>query len=455
MRVPIAPRGLGKRRFEHLAMRSAHENHSFGWRSGDEELLEYAERVADHVARAGKIPKESRIFEAIEAFRTSSKVTRSANRIELYRQLNAIIGLVDSALLDKLKKKGFLLRKVRVSLASLVPFAVGFLTLLLTFYLAFQSSELQKADTALKEYQRWADEQPGEKIYNAWRMFRYEAALNSTKMPLTQLDAYNRIVADAKRLINKGQAIQGILTNSASTLAVPKAWETSGPDWLNDLAKVLNQNKALCAKKDKNSAGDPNKSATPPDCEGKLVELTFPRNFNPQECSAILQESYHSKPTVDLSKDIDTQYCFLSLLNIDPNVVDYSSFVSIYPIKNKVDMLTVWLLPCLYGMLGVCVYLMRSYVLGENRPSGPNDTVLNMFTNTLRIALGGLAGIIIGWFWVPPPTTGGAVAVSISSIPFGLSFLAGFSMDAFFTQLDRLKKGLDRPDEPATQSTGN
>jgi hypothetical protein len=60
----------------------------------------------------------------------------------------------------------------------------------------------------------------------------------------------------------------------------------------------------------------------------------------------------------------------------------------------------------------------------------------------MRIALGGVAGIIIGWFWVP------TAGVQISSIPFGMAFLAGFSIDTLFSLLERLNKKATDGSEP-------
>lgn len=69
----------------------------------------------------------------------------------------------------------------------------------------------------------------------------------------------------------------------------------------------------------------------------------------------------------------------------------------------------------------------------------------SMLLLVLRVALGGLAGIIIGWFWVPAPPSGSgnSIATAISSIPFGLAFMAGFSIDTLFSLLERIKRTID------------
>jgi ABC-type proline/glycine betaine transport system permease subunit len=70
---------------------------------------------------------------------------------------------------------------------------------------------------------------------------------------------------------------------------------------------------------------------------------------------------------------------------------------------------------------------------------------INFLPSVLRMALGGIAGIVIGWFWVPAPSKG-AELVAITSAPFALAFLAGFSIDILFSLLDRLNRAIS--DEP-------
>ena len=101
-------------------------------------------------------------------------------------------------------------------------------------------------------------------------------------------------------------------------------------------------------------------------------------------------------------------------------------------------------MPGLYGLLGACVYLMRDFVLVNGTYAlARNPTVLSMLSLSLRIALGGLAGVIIGWFWVPSGTGPCAAMPVVSSIPFGMAFLAGFSIETLFSLLDRLNKAVD------------
>lgn len=390
------------------------------------QLVNDAELLADYAARAGVLPEGSAIFASLEALRSAKGGETATARAALYRDVRDVAKAISPMSLYKLKRRGSVQGQLRNALANSVPFIVGFLTLVLTLYLAFQSSELQKADTALKEYQQWSDEHPKEKLYNAWKMFRYDQVLNDSRPPQAQLDAYNRTVYEAKRLVDKGAAIQDLLINASTTLIFPRYLGDLGPQWFRRLVRRLNGEDAP---------------------EGKSSQqIQFSEDLDAKKCSAMFRNASKegglsvAASAFDLGTDVDSQRCFLTLLNINSAAADYSPFISIYPTKSKVNLLTVWLLPWLYGMLGACVYLMRDFVLlGGLARLKQDPTLLSMLALLLRVTLGGLAGIIIGWFWVPPPISGGSAAVPISSIPFGLSFLAGFSIETLFTLVERLK----------------
>jgi len=117
---------------------------------------------------------------------------------------------------------------------------------------------------------------------------------------------------------------------------------------------------------------------------------------------------------------------------------DYPMVSMIYQTRNKVNLLVSWMLPGLYGLLGACVFLMRELLVVNKTRS--DARIVDMLSLLLRVALGGLAGIIVGWFWVPTSPTPASSAIEVSSVSFGVAFLAGFSIDSLFALLDRLLK---------------
>jgi hypothetical protein len=105
----------------------------------------------------------------------------------------------------------------------------------------------------------------------------------------------------------------------------------------------------------------------------------------------------------------------------------YGAILKLHDIMN---ILGLWYLPALYGMLGSSVFHMRRFL----DPNIPNPSSIR---TAYRIFLGAFAGIVVVWFWAPAPQKGGEQVLSTLS-SFSIAFLVGFSIDIFFQALDRL-----------------
>jgi hypothetical protein len=96
------------------------------------------------------------------------------------------------------------------------------------------------------------------------------------------------------------------------------------------------------------------------------------------------------------------------------------------------EVLQQYVLPLLYGWLGAMAYVLRT--LGQQSRarlfSKENQTDFN-----LRVWLGVVAGLAIGWFFRSDKGMGPAVG-SISAL--ALAFVAGYSVDLLFTAMDRV-----------------
>jgi hypothetical protein len=105
-------------------------------------------------------------------------------------------------------------------------------------------------------------------------------------------------------------------------------------------------------------------------------------------------------------------------------------------IKEKISLRIVWFLPFMYGLLGSAIFVMRN-VASVRTPS------MEWLAIAMRISLGGVAGIVVGWFssaasnLVPTNT--------LISLPFALAFLTGYGIDALFNVLDRLSRLIADP----------
>ena len=404
-------------------------------------LLQEAETLGIYAARNGSLPEDSRIFEVINSIRSALERGEHPGLSPLIAEITKVsnaAGLTIKQLLRRETPMG----QFRQWAAQMTPFLLGFVTLLLTLYLTFQSSQLHKADLALRENQDLVSERPQEKIYLAWKMYKYESVLNVKELPLAQLDNYQKLVDDAKRLYVKRTAVQFLLTDASVIRYVPEWLENVGPQWFRNLAKNLN---------------DPGSVTDPLSVDGGMAINTDEKGLQEAKLTPIDCAEWPALPvknakaaTLNNKSDVD-QYvqsfaCFMQSLQIVDD--GYPTEPSIYATRNKVHLLVAWLLPGLYGLLGACVFVMRDLLRDhESIKVGGDARIVDLLTLLLRVALGGLAGIIIGWFSVPTSPITSSVAVNISSIPFGLAFLAGFSIESLFTLLDRLNKTIGQQDE--------
>ena len=97
-------------------------------------------------------------------------------------------------------------------------------------------------------------------------------------------------------------------------------------------------------------------------------------------------------------------------------------------LQEKMSILWTYILPMLYGLLGSSVFIMRS-ILGGNY----NFTIFQFSASALilRISLGGISGLVIGWFTLTQD------ASKLTTTPFAVAFIAGFSIEILFSLLDR------------------
>ena len=119
------------------------------------------------------------------------------------------------------------------------------------------------------------------------------------------------------------------------------------------------------------------------------------------------------------------QSAAVSLGAIVPNLISASDHV-----KHVVALQSEWILPFLYGLLGSMLFVMRA--VGNIRlPAMQAMSIL------MRIALGGMAGIVVGWFSIGDPGAQSQITSAIAW-PFVLAFVVGYGIEALFSILDRM-----------------
>jgi hypothetical protein len=99
---------------------------------------------------------------------------------------------------------------------------------------------------------------------------------------------------------------------------------------------------------------------------------------------------------------------------------------SVEPLMN---LLSGTILPLLYGLLGSCIFMIRYFA---NTPIGLinlGDTAVGIL---LRLGLGAIAGLALGWFNITEDVT------KFTTTPIAVAFVAGFAIDILFDFLDRV-----------------
>lgn len=112
---------------------------------------------------------------------------------------------------------------------------------------------------------------------------------------------------------------------------------------------------------------------------------------------------------------------------LDPSITQDPTRLQIAQII--LESLSKYLLPLLYGLLGACVYVLRSLSIEIKNLV---YTVESDIRFQLRIYLGALAGLAIGWF----VTEQSAPGVLRSVTPIALAFVAGYSVELMFAAMD-------------------
>lgn len=98
-----------------------------------------------------------------------------------------------------------------------------------------------------------------------------------------------------------------------------------------------------------------------------------------------------------------------------------------------------YLLPLLYGLLGALIFVLRSLM---NEVKSMVYTPNSEIKFRLRITLGALGGMIVGWFLKPEESN--AIA---SLSPMAIAFLMGYNVDMLFSIMDKaidnIRKSID------------
>jgi hypothetical protein len=115
-----------------------------------------------------------------------------------------------------------------------------------------------------------------------------------------------------------------------------------------------------------------------------------------------------------------------------------SGEIAVALLKTILDIVAAYLLPTLYGLLGACAFVLRQLSHDISTLQFADDSRVRY---TLRLNIGMLAGLAVGWFI--DPTQQGSVVANLS--PLALAFVAGYGSDLLFAVLDRIVNAFTAP----------
>ncbi len=375
-------------------------------------LLNDARLVAEFASRAGRLP-DRELPEAIEAAERDLAAGKIPDRARLQSALsNAVRSMAPVSLIDlRQGRSPFDIGAQRY--ASRLVMLLCLFSIALTAFIAFYTNALYQADSALAAIRQIEKVRYLDKIREVRR-------LTQDKELFVKHDAryahYHRQLGELAMARAEYNAAASLIVASANSGLFP------GADFFSSLwnsAPKLEAAPAAASASDEAAA------------KGEL-----------KATSGAQADDRNAGPRADPSGDLLDDYRFLVSIGDDnPTVLVQPSFgpQHAFTIERQRILISGWILPLFYGLLGASVYLMRTFL---------NDKTANqgLFPLVLRLALGGIAGLAIGWFSIP-----GSSSATISTIPFGLAFLAGFSIDAVFTLLERLAQTISAPPQRVTK----
>jgi hypothetical protein len=293
------------------------------------------------------------------------------------------------------------------------------LTVLLAVMIAYYSIALHREENALRDLQEVQSARIMEKVGSLRKLVQHEEAFSARD---SRYDQYRQLVSELRDLEARRSAVYS------------RVYELSGESDWPFVSTSLDGVRRLFS-----SGTDPVKDAATTDVPSASMAMS---PYSDDICAGIKPTDGKTRTAqasgwlAGMSVEELNEYCFLQKLAIvGSGVSTYASPVqAVSVVRDRILLQSAWILPFLSGLLGAAVFLMRDAL-------DPRTATIGSTLSIVRLAMGGIAGIIIGWFWTPTNATATGVGV-VSSVPFGLAFVTGFSIEILFSALDRVNRSI-------------
>jgi hypothetical protein len=310
--------------------------------------------------------------------------------------------------------------------------------------IAFYQFQVQQVTDALAAFHEAQEAKLSEKVTAARQFAQYRKALDENSCSFGE---YQRARHELRKLDSRAASA----SNTVGLLYASSPWPFA--DQVVSAVRLFSQSPALPVA----AAGPQPAASAAADADAALTVDDAPATGG--ACSEVQRRKLLAQIDPEWLRKVMADglddYCYAESQRLgraiqeqtqDNATLFNSSEDPVPALQQRVRIQSAWLLPFLYGLLGACVYVMRRLLFDTRHAAVENVVIL------LRLALGALAGVVIGWFSTPAvPST--LLGGGPGSWPYILAFLAGFSIDNLFTALDRVNGVLSGKDKAAPAGT--
>jgi len=405
-------------------------------------LIADARLILEYAVRAGKLQDDA-LAKAIQGLEERDNPQCI---IDLQNAMNGVVSLIAPMTLVDLRAGRNPFDQRNVHARSRWQIGLSLATLALIATIAYYQYLAQRQESALRAYKEVVAARGSERITDVRALVQQGHAL--TKQSCHR-EAYQKARHELRQLAERSLVASKTLLDLANESPWPAAdsvmytigW-IRGWHWLPEATAAAPPRTAFAAPAASSPTVDKTNFAKDP-CEesgsskSKLVPIGYPDWLRNVVLDTLDEFCFASRLSVDSLSVLDP----IRRGTASPFGPDGASNDPVAKVEQRMRVQTGWLLPFLYGLLGACVYVMRRLLFDTKAAVVENVVIV------LRLALGALAGVAIGWFAVPSSMS--SAALGASSLPYVLAFLAGFSIDILFTMLDRVNRLLvDKAQSP-------